>query len=72
MDEASARDDDGGYEVHVHTLEGVWSLWRRGLRLPRGIAQEQLPLDLGFFACVPNIRTRGKALLPALMELLVT
>jgi len=33
---------------------------------------DQLPLYLGFFAFVHNVRKRGKALLPALIELLVT
>ena len=42
---AFARDDDGdGFcEVHVHTMEGLWSLWRRWLRPHRGIAQAKLP-----------------------------
>ena len=34
--------------------------------------QEKLPLYLGVFEFVHNIRKRGKALLGALMELLVT
>src|SRR5262249_50902352 len=34
--------------------------------------QEKLPVYLGFFEFVQNIRKRGKALLPALTELLVT
>jgi hypothetical protein len=34
--------------------------------------QEKLPLSLGFFEFVHNVRKRGKALLPALLELLVT
>jgi transposase-like protein len=69
-----ARDEDGdGFcEVHVNTREGFWSLLRSGLRPHRGIAQEKLPLYLGFFEFVPNVRKRGKALLPALIELLVT
>jgi hypothetical protein len=37
----------------------------------RGISQEKLPLSLGFFEFVHNARKRGKALLHALMELLV-
>jgi len=36
------------------------------------ISQEKLPLYLGFFEFVHNVRKRGKALLPALIELLVT
>jgi transposase-like protein len=46
-----ARDEDGdGFcEVHVHTMEGFWSLLRSWLRPHRGISQEKLPLYLGFF-----------------------
>jgi transposase len=69
-----ARDEDGdGFcEVHVNTMEGFWFLLRSWLRLHRGISQEKLPLYLGFFAFVHNVRKRGKALLGALIELLVT
>ena len=67
-----ARDEDGdGFcEVQVNTVEGFWSLLRRWLRPPRGIAQEKLPLDLGFCECVHNVRKRGHALRGALIELL--
>ena len=51
---------------------GFWSLLRSWLRPHRGISQEKLPLYLGFFEFVHNVRKRGKALLPALIELLVT
>ena len=69
-----ARDEDGDglCEVHVNTMEGFWSLLRSWLRPHRGISQEKLPLSLGFFAFVHKARKRGKALLHALMELLVT
>ena len=69
-----ARDDDGdGFcEVHVNTMEGFWSLLRSWLRPHRGISQEKLPVYLGFFEFVHNVRKRGKALLGALIELLVT
>ena len=69
-----ARDEDGDSfcEVPVNTMEGFWSLLRSWLRPQRGISQEKLPLYLGFFACVHNIRPRGKAWLHALIELLVT
>jgi transposase-like protein len=68
-----ARDDDGdGFcEVHVNTLEGFWSLLRSWLRPHRGISQERLPLYLGFFEFVHNVRRRGKALLASLIGLLV-
>jgi transposase-like protein len=69
-----ARDEDGDgfWEVHVNTLEGFWSRLRSGLRPHRGISQEKLPLYLGFFEFVHNARKRGKALLGALVELLVS
>ncbi len=69
-----ARDDDGdGFcEVHVNTIEGFWSLLRSWLRPHRGISQENLPLYLGFFEFVHNAKTRGKALLGSLLELLLT
>src|SRR3954464_476779 len=59
-----ARDDDGdGFcEVHVNTMEGVWSLLRSWLRPHRGISQEKLPLYLAFFRFVHNARCRGKSL----------
>jgi transposase len=68
-----ARDDDGdGFcEVHVNTMEGVWSLLRSWLRPHRGISQERLPLYPGFFEVVPNVRKRGNALLWSLIELLI-
>jgi transposase len=68
-----ARDDDGDgfHEVHVNTMEGFWSLLRSWLRPHRGISQEKLPLYLGFFEFVHNVRRRGKALLGTLLELLL-
>jgi transposase len=69
-----ARDEDGDgfYEVHVNTMEGLWSLLRSWLRPHRGISQEKLPDYLGFFQFVHNMRRRGKALLSALIAALVT
>ena len=69
---ARDEDGDGGCEVHVNTLEGFWSLLRSWLRPHRGISQEQLPLYLGFFEFVHNVRVRGKALLSALIGLLLS
>src|SRR3954452_13677021 len=68
-----ARDEDGdGFcEVHVNTMEGVWSLLRSWLRPHRGISQEKLPIYLGFFEFVHNARRRGKALLGTLIAALV-
>src|SRR6266568_8006075 len=69
-----ARDEDGdGFcEVHVHTMERFWSLLRSWLCPHRGISQEKLPLYLGFFEFVHNVRKQGKALPGVLIELLVT
>jgi transposase len=68
-----ARDDDGdGFcEVHVNTLEGLWSWLRSWLRPHRGVSQDKLPAYLGFFQFVHNARRRGKALLGALVAALV-
>jgi transposase-like protein len=68
-----ARDEDGDgfYEVHVNTMEGFWSLLRSWLRPHRGISQEKLPLYLGFFEFIHNMKKRGKSLLKSLVGLLV-
>lgn len=69
-----ARDEDGGgfCEVHVNSLDGFWSLLRSWLRPHRGISQEKLPLYLGFFEFIHNVRARGKSLLGALIGLLLS
>lgn len=69
-----ARDEDGDgfHEVHVNTMEGIWSLLRSWLRPHRGISQAKLPIYLGFFEFTHNVRQRGKALLPSLLELLLS
>ena len=69
-----ARDEDGdGFcEVHVNTMEGFWSLLRSWFRPHRGISQEKLPLYLGFFEFVHNVKKRGKALLESLVYILIT
>ena len=68
-----ARDEDGDgfHEIHVNTQEGCWSLLRSWLRPHRGLSQEKLPLYLGFFQFVHNVRRRGKNLLSPLLTLLV-
>jgi transposase-like protein len=66
---ASAR--DGFCEVHVNTLQGFWSLLRSWLRPHRGLAQDKLPIDLGFFQFLHNARKRSKALLSAVIGALV-
>ncbi len=67
------RDDDGDgfHEVHVNTMEGFWFLLRSWLRPHRGISQEKLPCYLAFFQFVHNARKRGKALLGALVSILL-
>ena len=69
-----ARDEDGdGFcEVHSNTMEGFWSLLRSWLRPHRGISQEKLPLYLGFFEFVHNMRKRGKTLLKSLLVTILT
>jgi transposase len=69
---ARDADGDGFCEVHVNTLEGFWSLLRSWLRPHRGISQERLPLYLGFFEFVDNVRKRGAALLGSLVAVLLT
>ena len=68
---ARDEDGDGHCEVHVNTMEGFWSLLRSWLRPHRGISQEKLPIYLAFFQFVHNARKRGKALLAALVAILV-
>ena len=69
-----ARDEDGDgfHEVHVNTMEGFWSLLRSWLRPHRGISQEKLPLYLGFFECIHNIKRRGKVAISGLLSLLLS
>ena len=68
-----ARDEDGDgfHEIHVNTMEGVWSLLRSWLRPHRGISQEKLPLYLAFFEFTHNARKRGIALLESLVNTLL-
>lgn len=69
-----ARDEDGDgfHEIHVNTIEGFWSLLRSWLRPHRGISQERLPIYLGFFEFIHNVRRRGKAVLGSLLALLLS
>ena len=69
---ARDADGDGVNEVHVNTMEGCWSLLRSWLRPHRGISQEKLPLYIGFFQLVHNVRQRGKTLFESLISRLVT
>jgi transposase-like protein len=71
-----ARDEDGDgdgfYEVHVNTMEGVWSLLRSWLRPHRGISQEHLPFYIGFFEFVHNTRARGKPLFKSMLQIFLS
>jgi len=69
-----ARDEDGDgfHEVHVNTMEGVWSLLRSWLRPHRGISQTFLPAYIAFFEFIHNVRRRGKAVIHALIAALVS
>jgi hypothetical protein len=60
------------WESAVNMIEGFWSLLRSWLRPHKGVSQEKLPLYLGLFEFGHNVRKRGKALLGAMIELLVT
>ena len=68
-----ARDEDGDgfHKVHVNTIEGFWSLLRSWLRPHRGISQERLPIYVGFFQFIHNVRKRGNSLLRSLVDALV-
>jgi transposase-like protein len=68
-----ARDEDGDgfHEIHVNTMEGVWSLLRSWLRPHRGISQEKLPLYLAFFEFIHNARKGGTAVFQSLIKTLV-
>src|SRR5215831_13186571 len=57
----------GAWSSFVPLLQEVSSICKTRSQL-----QEKLPLYLGFFEFVHNVRKRGKALLGALIELLVT
>ncbi len=57
-----ARDEDGDgfHEVHVNTMEGLWSLLRSWLRPHRGISQDKLPLYLGNFIVRSQCQKTGQ------------
>ena len=46
---ARDADGDGINDLHVNTMEGLWSLLHSWLRPHRGISQRFLPLYIGFF-----------------------
>ena len=69
-----ARDEDGDgfHEVHVNTIEGLWSLLRSWLRPHRGISQKHLGKYIAFFEFIHNAKKRGKSVLHTLIETLVS
>ena len=68
-----ARDEDGDgfHEIHVNTMEGVWSLLQSWLRPHRGVSQENLPLYRAFFELTHNLRKREQALFESLITVLI-
>jgi len=68
-----ARDEDGDgfHEIHVNTMEGVWSLLRSWLRPHCGVWQANLPLYLAFFELTHNLRKRRKALFESFLTVLI-
>ena len=72
-----ARDEDGDAPLKHYRLRFMWKRWRfwsllrSWLRPHRGVSQERLPIYVGFFQFVHNVRRRGKALLRSLVEALV-
>ena len=66
-----ARDDDGHYEVHCNTQEGIWSLLRSWLRPYRGVSLEKLPFYVAHFEWLYNLRQAGKAHLHHTLQLLL-
>ncbi|MGY2896644.1 hypothetical protein [Deinococcus sp. UYEF24] len=69
---ARDADRDGVNEVHINTMEGLWSLLRSWLRPHRGTSQRFLPLYISFFQSMHNIQKRGQSLLSPLLSLLLT
>ena len=59
----SDNDGEGFCQVYVNMIEGFWSLLRSWLRRYRGISRKELPLLLGFFGFVHDVRDRGKRVL---------
>ena len=57
-----------GGRVVLRMLDNVQ---QRTIRPHRGISQERLPLYLGFFQFVHNVRRRGRGLLPPMLSALL-
>jgi transposase len=64
-----ARDDDGDgvREVHVNTLEGIWTGVRNFLRIFRGVSKEYLDQYIGIFEWSYKIKTVAPVFLRALL-----
>ncbi len=55
-----ARDDDGDgiNEVHVNTMEGIWSLLRQYIRTFRGVCKKYLHFYVNAFEFLHNLKRR--------------
>jgi transposase-like protein len=55
-----ARDEDGDgiNEVHVNTMEGIWSLLRQYIRTFRGVCKKYLHLYVNAFEFLHNLKRR--------------
>lgn len=66
------KDGDGIYEVHVNTMECVWSILRPFLAIHRGIAQNNLEKYVTFFQILYNLRRRGWLAMHGILALLIS
>ncbi len=66
-----ARDDDGDgiREVHINTLEGMWTLVRNFLRLFRGVHKKFLAGYLAICECHINLKRITPGFVAALVAL---
>lgn len=65
------RTQPGMAIIYTEPEKGFWSLLRSWLRSHRGVSQENLPLYLGFFEFVHNMKKRWRSLLGSLFGLLL-
>jgi transposase len=52
------EDGDGINEVHVNTMEGIWSLLRQYIRTFRGVCKKYLHLYVNAFEFLHNLKWR--------------
>ncbi len=64
-----ARDDDGDgvREVHVNTIEGIWTGLRNALRPFRGVHKRYLQQYVAMFEWAHNVKTATIGFLRALL-----